>query len=193
MNARVYDPNIGRFTSADPIGFAGGINLYGYAGGNPLVNFDLSGEEYKCGTDPWCTSDRFTKSDADTYWRTGDIRPMIVNARNVDLSYIPLVEFPRVGESRSLRSPLGVLLGTGDARIYGSVTVYRVDEDYVRIFPDSYNFELHNYTKPEDVLPEIGRNIMTDLGYVVTSWGGMYNNQYHGYEIIFDGLTPISK
>ena len=79
------------------------------------------------------------------------------------------------------------------ARLYGSVTVYRVDEDHVQILPDSYNFELHNYTKPKDVLPEIGRNIMTDLGYAVTSWGGMYNNQYHGYEIIFDGLTPIPK
>ena len=43
MNARVYDPNIGRFTSADPIGFEGGINLYGYASGNPLTRADLTG------------------------------------------------------------------------------------------------------------------------------------------------------
>jgi len=37
--ARFYDPQIGRFISEDPIGFAGGdVNLYGYVGNNP-VNF----------------------------------------------------------------------------------------------------------------------------------------------------------
>ena len=31
--ARYYDPKVGRFISEDPIGFAGGINLYNYVGG----------------------------------------------------------------------------------------------------------------------------------------------------------------
>jgi len=35
---RVYDPLTGRFTQEDPIGLAGGLNLYGFAGGDP-VNF----------------------------------------------------------------------------------------------------------------------------------------------------------
>jgi RHS repeat-associated protein len=35
---RYYDPQTGRFTQEDPIGLAGGLNLYGYAGGDP-VNF----------------------------------------------------------------------------------------------------------------------------------------------------------
>jgi uncharacterized protein RhaS with RHS repeats len=35
---RRYGPGTGRFTQQDPIGFAGGLNLYGYAGGDP-VNF----------------------------------------------------------------------------------------------------------------------------------------------------------
>src|SRR5690606_27325384 len=35
---RYYDPQTGRFTQSDPIGIAGGINLYGFAGGDP-VNF----------------------------------------------------------------------------------------------------------------------------------------------------------
>ena len=38
--ARYYDPEIGRFTQKDPIGFRGGINLYGYVGGNPLNFID---------------------------------------------------------------------------------------------------------------------------------------------------------
>jgi RHS repeat-associated protein len=35
---RYYDPATGRFTQEDPIGLAGGLNLYGFAGGDP-VNF----------------------------------------------------------------------------------------------------------------------------------------------------------
>ena len=35
---RAYDPGTGRFTQEDPIGLAGGLNLYGFAGGDP-VNF----------------------------------------------------------------------------------------------------------------------------------------------------------
>lgn len=33
---RYYSPNLRRFVSEDPIGFAGGSNLYAYAGGNPV-------------------------------------------------------------------------------------------------------------------------------------------------------------
>ena len=35
---RYYDPGAGRFTQEDPIGLAGGLNLYGFAGSNP-ANF----------------------------------------------------------------------------------------------------------------------------------------------------------
>jgi RHS repeat-associated protein len=35
---RMYDPQTGRFTQEDPIGLAGGLNLYGFASGDP-VNF----------------------------------------------------------------------------------------------------------------------------------------------------------
>jgi RHS repeat-associated protein len=38
MRNRYYDPETGRFTQEDPIGIAGGLNLYGYANGDP-VNF----------------------------------------------------------------------------------------------------------------------------------------------------------
>jgi RHS repeat-associated protein len=39
MRNRYYDPRTGRFTQEDPIGLAGGLNLYGFAAGDP-VNFD---------------------------------------------------------------------------------------------------------------------------------------------------------
>ena len=43
MRARYYDPSTGRFISKDPIGWAGGLNLYGYVGGNPVNRIDPSG------------------------------------------------------------------------------------------------------------------------------------------------------
>jgi RHS repeat-associated protein len=47
---RYYDPASGRFTQEDPIGLAGGLNLYGFANGDPINvsdPFGLCGENIK--------------------------------------------------------------------------------------------------------------------------------------------------
>ncbi|HEV7588560.1 MAG TPA: RHS repeat-associated core domain-containing protein [Longimicrobium sp.] len=41
--SRYYDPNTGHFTQSDPIGLAGGLNTYGFAGGDPVSYGDPYG------------------------------------------------------------------------------------------------------------------------------------------------------
>jgi RHS repeat-associated protein len=51
---RYYDPATGRFTQEDPIGLAGGINLYGFANGDPLSYSDPFGLKIECKTQEAC-------------------------------------------------------------------------------------------------------------------------------------------
>jgi RHS repeat-associated protein len=54
--ARYYNPNWGRFVSEDPMGFAGGINPFVYAGNNPVSLTDPSGKsthDYANGNFQW--------------------------------------------------------------------------------------------------------------------------------------------
>jgi RHS repeat-associated protein len=49
---RYYDPATGQFTQQDPIGVAGGMNLYGFANGDPVNFSDPFGLTPVCL--PWC-------------------------------------------------------------------------------------------------------------------------------------------
>jgi RHS repeat-associated protein len=60
VRARWYDPYLGRFLNEDPIGLAGGINLYAYAANDPVNQSDPSGLRHDGGT--YCTGFGYTRS-----------------------------------------------------------------------------------------------------------------------------------
>ena len=45
LSHRYSDASTGRFLTRDPIGYAGGINLYSYVHNNPVNNFDPTGQD----------------------------------------------------------------------------------------------------------------------------------------------------
>ncbi|MFH0783494.1 MAG: RHS repeat-associated core domain-containing protein [Pseudomonadota bacterium] len=67
---RFYDPETGRYISADPIGLDGGMNLYTYVSGNPLNWFDLDGLKI---TGYWLPPKPTSHIKADIYYK--DFRP----------------------------------------------------------------------------------------------------------------------
>jgi RHS repeat-associated protein len=72
MRARYYNTNTRRFLNADPIGFAGGMNWFGYVNGDPVNRFDLNGLE---AVDVSVSSDNMTFVD-----RFLDGFPTVVNS-----------------------------------------------------------------------------------------------------------------
>ena len=50
MTHRYYDPFTARFLTRDPIGYNGGLNLYGFVGNNPITRMDPEGTS---GTGNW--------------------------------------------------------------------------------------------------------------------------------------------
>jgi RHS repeat-associated protein len=62
---RYYDPAAGRFTQEDPIGLAGGLNLYGFANGDP-VNFSDPFGLFECEQRGNCTQSQGGVRDVPT-------------------------------------------------------------------------------------------------------------------------------
>ena len=168
MRARYYDPITGRFISKDPIGWAGGLNLYNYVGGNP-VNW----------VDPWglAPGDPYSSQHGAAYDATNSINPlsirnnseyggMIYQNPNGTYSYTP----PNSGGNASVNpgGPAACPSGTTPKAYYHTYGAY--DPRY-----DNENFSSadKNYA-----------NYYSIDGYVGTPTGDFkYYNSFTGADI----------
>jgi RHS repeat-associated protein len=74
FGAREYDAGIGRWLARDPIGFAGGWNHYGYAGGDPVGQLDPDGlNPVLAGWGLVLAQAAATGAAVDTAWQLGEM------------------------------------------------------------------------------------------------------------------------
>jgi RHS repeat-associated protein len=76
---RYYDPTAGRFTQEDPIGLAGGLNVYGFAAGDPVTYSDPYGLKVIFGGDTAAARQVWNelRSRADEARRTGNFEQRV--------------------------------------------------------------------------------------------------------------------
>lgn len=135
--ARAYSPTLGRFLQADPIGYAGGMNLYAYVGGDPVNFIDPSGLAWEafCSRNPTTTeSDENTSTGAvgrlvcQWIWH-GEYRgdtPILPWERMPDTSPYPEPTAPlapaEIARCNALRADLDRALGwrSGSGQIAGA-------------------------------------------------------------------------
>ena len=122
MRARYYNPYLSRFINPDPVGFAGGLNWYCYADGNPVSYLDPFGLS---GWTPDATS-------AYNYWMGAAVNGasqggIIGNAQAAGASVMTsFIDFFGVRNVQSHATTSGNAAGngnTGTAVLYGAATV----------------------------------------------------------------------
>jgi RHS repeat-associated protein len=109
LRNRWYDPQTGRFLTQDPIGLAGGVNLYSYAGNDP-VNFDDP-----FGLEPDCSNPK-TLYEA-MYCVGVRTQPLREVVDVVGAAELTLVAIPIVGAA----APAAMGIGSAAARGLGFV------------------------------------------------------------------------
>ena len=159
---RDYDPTTGRYIESDPIRLRGGVNTYGYVGGNPLSHIDpyglqepglvtcVAGPNPVCGTFILITTCKWILIRAGIILATGIV--MNAGCNEEKCKDIPQNQPPFRGEPGST-----VRGGTG-SRTYGPDGYPGTDRDWPHPDegPPGNDDHCHDWCRPPDGGPPIG-------------------------------------
>ncbi len=116
-STRAYDPGNMRWLNRDPIRESGGINLYGYVGGNPLNAIDPMGLSPFMGYDLWHDGPPADASPDGEFWGKGGIDHYRPHGRFVITGHNSLFPTFRDGEP-VMQSPIVGKFMKADALIH---------------------------------------------------------------------------
>ncbi len=125
FKARIYDPVLGRFLQTDPVGYSAGLNMYAYAGNDPVNASDPSGLDAfswpDCLTDPQgCESTTVTGQRGNSdYCANGGCHATYKMDISGSRDYTPLAFPDNSGKTRNGTNNEEARNCTGRARILG--------------------------------------------------------------------------
>jgi len=135
MQARYYDPSVGRFISADPSA-GGGFSRYAYANGNPVVNFDPDGRQAFAGWPdsqvhlPQASAERFTSIVLTSLPIIGDAANIVDAVQDPGIVNVSIAVIGLVPEGGSMAA--GALRETRAARLATNIAKGRAGEAATR-------------------------------------------------------------
>jgi hypothetical protein len=184
MRSRYYDSGTGRFISEDPSGLAGGINLYIYAGNNPINYRDptgLTAAVIECTTlgITWKRGKVVPLVSCYEYGQTETIYLVVVNKDDPSKTKIVEVTLTEVTDQAIKEALLAIAMAlTGGSPAFTPEMVIRAYQQFLRdgrlfSYPGWYDknwYYVRGFSSPEmvgfreDVWDEIRRGTLDPKG-----------------------------
>jgi RHS repeat-associated protein len=192
---RFYDAEQGRFTQEDPIGMAGGINLYGFANGDPVSYSDPYG--LRADTIP---DSNLTRTEAFNHYKGGTGEEILVPFNSINTSDVSATDFQGFNNALSQARRAGRTQNVGidtrqsyttsgeDWPVYGRITL-RLQGTLSVQCGKSCSWSFSGTTKSFDDVYDFnkstGRGV---LGEILTAFGR--NTSGTPYDILIRGAKP---
>jgi len=188
LRARAYSPQWGRFIQVDPIGYAGGINLYAYTGNDPLNETDPMGLQAcaAVGSGPGSTcleSNNSVYSNINIGPVQGENQGVLQNIHSIDTANPPESSYavhndPSSGNGFSL-----VKVGGAETNTSNTTGLRLTPSDYIGSVGEAHPHPYNDYSPdvgPEDPVAsyKLGVPVYTSAPGTVTVTG-MVNGQFY--------------